>query len=443
MDSRPERAISSSCDRMRALTGRALRGACGLLPLLPAMLVSGALCAQSWLEPGAAGEVAAREQLLLRELARRDAIIASLVQRMERLEQQVSMLVARDAPAEASGRPAAGAAAPGTEPAAAPAADAPEPAAGAAAQAQAPAPEQAQAEPAAAAPGQFEVDPEAIDRALERTLVEAGVLLLPFGKAEVRPAFSYTRREADSFVLLTDIEGDQITGRSEVERNLFDLNLGLRVGLPLDSQLELQLPYRIVEESRSRFPDLAERTNTGSGLGDISIGLAKTLLMEGPWWPDLIARLTWDTASGERRDDGVALSGGFNEIRASLSALKRQDPLAFTGTATYETAFERDGIEPGDALSFSIGAILAASPETSLRVALNQTFADDVKVDGRSINGTDQVSTTLTLGAAAALGRGLLIDVSGDVGLTDDAPDYAARVALPIRFDLPIPAALR
>jgi hypothetical protein len=427
---------------MRLLAARGLWGACGLLPALSAMLLSGALSAQVRLEPGVAGELPTREQLLLRELARRDAVIASLIQRLERLEQQVSVLVTRDGPA-AAGRPAAADSAPGAEPGAA-APGVPEPAAGAAGQPEVSAREQAaQTEPAVAAPGQFEVEPDAIDRALERTLVETGVLLLPFGKAEVRPAFSYARRESDALVLLTDLEDDRITGRSEVERNLFDLNVGLRVGLPLDSQLELQLPYRIVEESRSRFPDLPEQTQTGSGLGDISVGLAKTLLMEGPWWPDLIARLAWDTASGERRDDGVALSGGFNEISASLSALKRQDPLAFTGTATYETAFERDGIEPGDALSFSLGAILAASPETSLRVALNQTFADDLKVDGRSINGTDQVSTTLTLGAAAVLGRGVLIDVSGDVGLTDDAPDYAARVALPIRFDLPIPAALR
>jgi hypothetical protein len=224
---------------------------------------------------------------------------------------------------------------------------------------------------------------------------------------------------------------------------VFDLDLGLRLGLPFDSQLEFQLPYRVVEQSTARFPDVAASERTGAGVGDISVGLAKTLLMEGAWWPDVIARLTWDSASGERRDDDITLSGGFNEIRASLSALKRQDPLAFTGAATYETTFERDGIDPGDALSFSIGAVLAASPETSLRVALNQTFSDELEADGRSIAGTDEVSSTLTIGAAAVLGRGVLIDVSGDIGLTEDAPDYAARVALPIRFDLPIPRGTR
>jgi hypothetical protein len=47
------------------------------------------------------------------------------------------------------------------------------------------------------APGQFTIDEEAAERALERTLVAAGVLLVPFGQAEVQPTFSYTRREQD------------------------------------------------------------------------------------------------------------------------------------------------------------------------------------------------------------------------------------------------------
>jgi hypothetical protein len=35
------------------------------------------------------------------------------------------------------------------------------------------------------------------------------------------------------------------------------------------------------------------------------------------------------------------------------------------------------------------------------------------------------------------LGPGVLLDVGADIGLTDDAPDYAARASLPIRFNLP------
>jgi hypothetical protein len=82
--------------------------------------------------------------------------------------------------------------------------------------------------------------------------------------------------------------------------------------------------------------------------------------------------------------------------------------------------------------------VLAASPGTSLRLALDQTFVDGSKVDGEGINGSDSVIGTATLGASVVLGRGVLLDVAADIGLTDDAPDYAARASLPIRFNLPI-----
>lgn len=70
-------------------------------------------------------------------------------------------------------------------------------------------------------------------------------------------------------------------------------------------------------------------------------------------------------------------------------------------------------------------------------MTLGQTFVDNTKIDGEGVNGTDRVIATATVGASVILGRGALLDVAADIGLTDDAPDYAARVSVPIRFDLP------
>jgi hypothetical protein len=81
---------------------------------------------------------------------------------------------------------------------------------------------------------------------------------------------------------------------------------------------------------------------------------------------------------------------------------------------------------------------LAAGPGTSLRLGLGQSFINNTEVDGRGIEGSDRVVGTATLGASVVLGRGVLLDVAADIGLTDDAPDYAARASLPIRFNLPV-----
>jgi hypothetical protein len=67
-------------------------------------------------------------------------------------------------------------------------------------------------------------------------------------------------------------------------------------------------------------------------------------------------------------------------------------------------------------------------------MALVQTFSQETRVAGRSIPGTDQVASALTLGASSILGRNTLLSASLAIGLTDSAPDYAISVSLPIRF---------
>jgi hypothetical protein len=68
---------------------------------------------------------------------------------------------------------------------------------------------------------------------------------------------------------------------------------------------------------------------------------------------------------------------------------------------------------------------------------LNQSFTDDFEFEGRSIDGSDRVQSTLTLGASAILGRNVLLDGAVAAGLTEDTADYSVSIALPIRFSTP------
>jgi len=366
------------------------------------------------------------------ELRERDALITELLQRVEQLERQTTTTASPSPPAPPAPRPK-------PAPEAVAAAQAPETTEAAETPSE-PAPPQTQ-QTARVAPGQFEIDEDAIDRALERTLVQEGALLVPFGQAEIQPSFSYTRRVVD-FPTPVEIGGQQFFGEQESRRNEFDFALDLRVGLPFDSQLELGVPYSVVDASvvnKVGGQEQNERDRTGAGVGDISVGLAKTLLREGTWWPDVVARFVWDTDSGETRDNDVVLGGGFTELIGQLSATKRQDPLAFFGSVAYADTLKNNGIEPGDQLSFTLGTVLAVSPSTSLQLFFNQQFVDNVKVDGQGIDGSDRVASTLSIGAASILGARTLLNGAVDIGLTGDAPDYAVRIALPIRFDVPRP----
>lgn len=291
------------------------------------------------------------------------------------------------------------------------------------------------------APGAVEVDEQAAERALERTLVAGGALLLPTGQAEIEPSFSYARRESDLSPALIDTGGgDLALTNPNVERDELTPALGLRVGLPWDAQVELSLPYNFVQQDEviETGTGRITRDGWGNGLGDLRVGLAKTVLREGVVRPDLIARVTYDTGTGERDDNDIVLDGGFSAVTGQLVALKRQDPLAFVASGFYQKTFDDNDVNPGDQYGFSLGTFLAASPATSLRFQLQTTFIDDIERDGRTISNSDRNEALLVVGASSILGRGVLLDVAGGIGLTDDAPDYFITLSLPIRFDLPI-----
>ena len=304
----------------------------------------------------------------------------------------------------------------------------------------------ADAEPApetdgAAEPGRLVVDPEDAERALERTLTTTGLLLLSPGAVEVSPSLSYTRDE-DSAPVFFEADGTTTVATQKLRRDIVDAGLDVQVGLPFDSQLELSLPYTYIDQSNATlvgFGPQASDEDHGFGRGDIAVGLAKALLRERGWRPDLIGRVTWDTASGEGFDNGVSLGGGTNEVSLGLTALKRQDPLVFAGSVFYQRSFEDDDFRSGDAFGYSLSGFLAVSPETSLRFGVSQTFAEADELDDDTIDGSDTNAVSLDVGASVLLSARTLLDVSGSIGVTDDASDYSIGVSLPIRFDLPIP----
>ncbi|HZC00943.1 MAG TPA: hypothetical protein VE844_06155, partial [Gammaproteobacteria bacterium] len=235
-------------------------------------------------------------------------------------------------------------------------------------------------------------------------------------------------------------QGERLIASQEVHGNTFNGNLFLRFGLPFDSQLELGIPYLYIDRgvvTEVDFSARAERDDHGSGFGDLRFGLAKGLLRGRNGWPNLIGRVTWDTDLGETSDDGFSLGGGFNELQGSLTMIKRQDPLVFIGGASYGTTFEKEGINPGDTVGFLVGALLGASPETSLRIVLNQTFVNEQEVGDRALRGSDAVIGTLSFGASSIIGRGKFLSLSAGIGLTDEAPDYSVGISLAVRFDIP------
>lgn len=295
---------------------------------------------------------------------------------------------------------------------------------------------QAASRPASRPAGSFEVDEEAAQRALERTLTQAGALLLPARTVEVTPGLAYKRTEQNIPQLVTLTNGTTsnlsiVNQRSR--RNEFTASLDLRAGLPYELQLELSLPYNYVRSSQ--LSELGGITSTnGSGVGDVTLGMAKTLTREGGWKPDLIGRLAYNFGNGRERDGTVELGSGFRHVQAELVALKRQDPLAFVASAFYQKTFEDNGIRPGNVAGLSLSAMLAASPATSMQFGFSQIYRQEQEQNGAKIAGSDQTYGLVTLGASSVLSRDVTLVTRVGIGVGNDAPKYSFSIALPILF---------
>jgi len=253
-------------------------------------------------------------------------------------------------------------------------------------------------------------------RALERFLVTRGGLVLPKYTFEIEPEVAYSHNGSSA---------------QRSDRDTFDTTLALRLGLPFDSQAEVRVPYIIHDETRA---------STASGLGDVQVLFTKELLRERQWLPTLLATVRWQAPTGENEflPDRLATGTGFNVFDAQLTAVKRVDPVVFVGAVSYAVTLpgHQRGVfvEPGDVFGAKLGGILAISPDTSFSVILNVARSQQAKVAHHTVRGSDQVVGSIELGVAQILTRRLLLNVTTEIGVTEDARDLRFAVGLPIRF---------
>ena len=372
---------------------------------------------------------------LQKEIRQRDAMIRSLVRRVENLERHIgsgdSASASQAAPATRTAARSRAGPPPAQTEVAALEPDEPAPAAAKPAKTQ-PASSAGQTQQAARTsppgPGQFEVSEDAAERALERTLVATGNLLVPSGFAEVEPLFGYTRRETPALVLFN------------LNRNEFNWALAARLGLPWESQFEIELPYNLVQQQiTNAFVSPVQQVSNrwGNSFGDVAVGLAKTFVHESGWVPDLLGRVSYEIPTGPENSNGVPLSSRRNNLAFSLTGTKRQDPLVFVATGGYTKAFQTGQINPGDQINFQTGAFLGTSPETTLRGVLQENFLQNIRIHDVTLRGSDSVQSILNFGASSILGRGLLVDLQVGLGLTNAAPKYSVILSSTYRFGVP------
>jgi hypothetical protein len=334
---------------------------------------------------------------LQQQLRQRDALIQDLLRRVEALERR-------------AGAPMAAAAA-----------------------APPPAPAVAQAPAAAAA----SADEEDTVRALEQALVRQGGLVLPPRSVEVEPAYLYTFDGNRALGIVPTAAGAQVAQASS-RRQRHEASLGLRVGLPWASQLTVTVPYVHVRNTSSAAALGFDQSDRTSGVGDLQVQVSRQLLDEGRGHPALLASLAWKGANGDYQAGAPSAGSGFASVQAALTAVKRQDPLVFFGGVSYTAYRARDQAaghtEPGASTGIRLGTMLAASPQSSLRIGVDLARTLRTRVNGTALAGSETLSGVVELGVVSLFNKTTSLDVSVGFGVTPDAPRLRVGVALPIRL---------
>jgi hypothetical protein len=267
--------------------------------------------------------------------------------------------------------------------------------------------------PVAAAPPASPEDEE-MERALERTLVREGALVLPPWTFELTPQFSYAHWDSvqDPFI-----------------RNSYSAGLSFRMGLPWQSQVTVSLPY-VYDQGRDDF-------SSSSGLGDAGVLLSKELLIDdGGWVPNLVGSVGWTspTSRGSAFSPIPYVSG----FQGGLTASKRLDPLVVFLGASYFSSASRDiaGTQsnPSDVAGLRVGGSLAISPSTSITTGFNVAYLTNPHFADFVVPNSDRVLSTVDVGFSTIVWSRTLLNVTAQFGITGHVPDFRLITSLPIRF---------
>ncbi len=303
----------------------------------------------------------------------------------------------------------------------------------------------------------YDAEERQASQALDQALIVRGGLLLPPGTIEVDNSVSYFSSSSDhininGFALLPVLIVGDITSQ-RIRRDLVMPTFTTRLGLPYKLQFESYVPYgyqlnRVVDTNN------VESSQSNFGLGDVTFGVSRQLASERGRVPDLLANVRFKTTTGvdsfNLSSSQTALGTGFHALQGNLTAAKSNDPVVFFGNLSYTANLNGTHLvsandpnnpdlkipgyfEPGDAVGFQLGSILALNPETSMTIGWDQRFTRSTTLNGQRIPASYLVEGSLRLGASYMYAPGKTVDLSFGIGVTPDTPNLQFSVGFPLR----------
>ncbi|WP_189466564.1 transporter [Litchfieldella qijiaojingensis] len=326
---------------------------------------------------------------------------------------------------------------------------------------------QAQQGPVGQAPPEQDVQPEV------QTISDIGGVLTPRGRLVLEPSLQYSHASVNRLTFRgVEILSTLLIGVFEAEdadRDVWTAALTGRLGVTDRLELELKVPYVYRDdtlfatvattEGQSEFD--IDRDLSGDGLGDIEVAAHYQINSGRGGWPYFIANLRYKSATGDgpfdiRRDaDGIeqelATGSGFHSIEPSITMLYPSDPAVYFANLGYLFHLEDNvdqqitndirvgDVDPGDAVRISFGMAYSINQRSSFTLGFKNDFIGKTKtqfIDSDTGNTTTVRSRSLNIGSlllgwSYQVNQNTSVNLSLELGVTDDAPDTLLTFRMP------------
>ncbi len=288
-------------------------------------------------------------------------------------------------------------------------------------------------------------------------------VLTPKGKWSFDTSFSYTQNSSNKVsVVGYTVLPTLIVGRIEVsdaDRTTITLGLTARYGLSNATELEARLPYVYRNDQVSTRPiqdgassEVVNTSMDGGALGDIEFAVRHQFNFESaPYWIGGL-RVKSDTGHSPYEisfDDDtnsysdVSTGSGFWSFEPNITMIHPVDPAVLFAGLSYIYNLEDNvsvgdtsaDVDLGDTISLSGGMGFAVNPALSFSIGLSHKTILKSKVDGSSADDAKLLQLdTFSFGINYAFSKRSSVNVSGQAGLTEDAPDFQLTVRVPFNL---------
>lgn len=287
---------------------------------------------------------------------------------------------------------------------------------------------------------------------------DVGGVLTPRGKIVLEPQVEYshssTRRFFFSGVEIVDAVLIGAIEAADADRDTLTGALAARYGITNRLEADIRVPY-VYRDDTERDPIEGERHDaTGSGIGDIELGLHYQMNSGLNGWPFFIANVRAKSATGKGPFDvdydiqgqqkDLPTGSGFYSVEPSLTVIYPTDPVVLFGNIGYTmtlpdnvdkviagTQFER--VDPGDVIKFAFGMGIGLNRAISMSLGYehNTVLSTATRTSAETVDSDRLQIGSFLMGFSLRLSPSKSVNVNLAIGATTDAPDVQLTFRTP------------